>query len=63
MGGGGKLVLVSACLTVSSLITGGQAHTHTMAGAVATTTPATITSLRRKFAASDCFGEHFVGRC
>jgi hypothetical protein len=27
---GGELVLVSACLTVSPLITGGQAHTHTM---------------------------------
>ncbi len=27
--GGGELVLVSACLTVSPLITGGQAHTHT----------------------------------
>ena len=26
---GGGLVLVSACLTVSPLITGGQAHTHT----------------------------------
>ncbi len=26
---GGELVLVSACLTVSPLITGGQAHTHT----------------------------------
>jgi hypothetical protein len=26
---GGKLVLVSTCLTVSPLITGGQAHTHT----------------------------------
>jgi hypothetical protein len=25
---GGELVLVSACLTVSPLITGGQAHTH-----------------------------------
>jgi hypothetical protein len=27
---GGELVLVSACLTVSPLITGGQAHTHTL---------------------------------
>jgi hypothetical protein len=27
---GGELVLVSACLTVSPLITGGQAHTHTI---------------------------------
>jgi len=26
---GGELVLVSTCLTVSPLITGGQAHTHT----------------------------------
>ena len=26
--GGGELVLVSACLTVSPLITGGQEHTH-----------------------------------
>ncbi len=26
---GGRLVLVSACLTVSPLITGGQAYTHT----------------------------------
>ncbi len=26
---GGELVFVSACLTVSPLITGGQAHTHT----------------------------------
>jgi hypothetical protein len=26
---GGELVLVSACLTVSTFITGGQAHTHT----------------------------------
>ncbi len=27
---GGELVLVSACLTVSPTITGGQAHTHTV---------------------------------
>jgi hypothetical protein len=27
---GGELVLVSACLTVSPLITGGQAHTRTL---------------------------------
>jgi hypothetical protein len=27
---GGELVRVSACLTVSPLITGGQAHTHTI---------------------------------
>ncbi len=25
---GGELVLVNACLTVSPLLTGGQAHTH-----------------------------------
>jgi hypothetical protein len=29
---GGELVLVSACLTVTPLITGGQAHTHTHFG-------------------------------
>jgi hypothetical protein len=27
---GGELVLVSACLTVTPLITGGQEHTHTL---------------------------------